>query len=68
MSTASSPILVTGVAGFIGFHVTKRLLERGDTDAYRINAERGTITYRTRVAGVLLKRAATIAADRARGA
>ena len=31
MSTASSPILVTGVAGFIGFHVTKRLLERGDT-------------------------------------
>lgn len=24
-------ILVTGVAGFIGFHVAKRLLERGDT-------------------------------------
>ena len=23
-------ILITGVAGFIGFHVTKKLLERGD--------------------------------------
>jgi carbon-monoxide dehydrogenase medium subunit len=33
-----------------------------------IDDKRGTITYRTRVAGVLLKRAATIAADRARGA
>ena len=31
MGGASSPILVTGVAGFIGFHVTKRLLDRGDT-------------------------------------
>ena len=30
MSGTASPILVTGVAGFIGFHVTKRLLERGD--------------------------------------
>ncbi|HET8772645.1 MAG TPA: NAD-dependent epimerase [Thermoanaerobaculia bacterium] len=25
------PILVTGAAGFIGFHVSKRLLERGET-------------------------------------
>jgi len=24
-------ILITGTAGFIGFHLTKRLLERGDT-------------------------------------
>jgi UDP-glucuronate 4-epimerase len=24
-------ILVTGTAGFIGFHLAKRLLERGDT-------------------------------------
>jgi len=30
MSGAQRPILVTGVAGFIGFHVAKRLLERGD--------------------------------------
>lgn len=30
MSATNSPILVTGVAGFIGFHVTKRLLDRGD--------------------------------------
>ncbi|MFO0775413.1 MAG: NAD-dependent epimerase [Nitrospiraceae bacterium] len=28
---ASAPILVTGAAGFIGFHTTKRLLKRGDT-------------------------------------
>lgn len=27
--TKQTPILVTGVAGFIGFHVAKRLLERG---------------------------------------
>ncbi|MBR0683350.1 xanthine dehydrogenase family protein subunit M [Roseomonas eburnea] len=33
-----------------------------------INDKRGTIAYRTRVAGVLLKRTAAIAADRARGA
>lgn len=30
MGGTSSPILVTGVAGFIGFHVAQRLLERGD--------------------------------------
>lgn len=30
MSGSQSPILVTGVAGFIGFHVTQRLLDRGD--------------------------------------
>jgi len=32
-----------------------------------IDDKRGTITYRTKIAGVLLKRATTIAADRARG-
>ncbi len=26
-----APVLVTGAAGFIGFHLSKRLLERGDT-------------------------------------
>ncbi|MBT4865336.1 MAG: NAD-dependent epimerase/dehydratase family protein, partial [Planctomycetaceae bacterium] len=26
-----SRILVTGAAGFIGFHVSQRLLERGDS-------------------------------------
>ena len=30
MGGATSPILVTGVAGFIGFHVTQQLLKRGD--------------------------------------
>jgi len=30
MSSTQGPILVTGVAGFIGFHVAKRLLERGE--------------------------------------
>ena len=33
-----------------------------------IDDKRGTIAYRTKVAGVLLKRTATIAADRAKGA
>ncbi|TMJ46369.1 MAG: NAD-dependent epimerase/dehydratase family protein, partial [Alphaproteobacteria bacterium] len=27
--TDAEPILLTGAAGFIGFHVTRRLLERG---------------------------------------
>ncbi|UVT19146.1 MAG: NAD-dependent epimerase [Nitrospira sp.] len=30
MSGSQSPILVTGAAGFIGFHVATRLLDRGD--------------------------------------
>lgn len=30
MAGAQSPILVTGVAGFIGFHVAQRLLARGE--------------------------------------
>lgn len=31
MSTPHTSILVTGAAGFIGFHVAKRLLDRGET-------------------------------------
>jgi len=31
MARSAQPILVTGVAGFIGYHIARRLLERGDT-------------------------------------
>ncbi|MCP9456111.1 MAG: NAD-dependent epimerase [Nitrospira sp.] len=31
MNATNSPVLVTGVAGFIGFYVAKRLLDRGDS-------------------------------------
>jgi len=51
MRSARRQMLVTGVAGFIGFHVASRLLERGDTvvgldnlnDYYDVNLKRARL-------------------------
>lgn len=41
MDTPSNPVLVTGAAGFIGFHLSKRLLE----DGYRVTGIDNLNTY-----------------------
>ena len=69
-AVAATPLLVTEAANaLIGTRVDDAALDALDTAARAackpIDDKRGTVAYRIKVAGVLARRAATIAHDRA---
>ncbi len=71
-AVAPTPVLVPeAAAALVGHTLDEATLERLDAAARAIcrpiDDKRGTIEYRTKVAGVLARRAAAIAFDRARG-
>lgn len=71
-AVAPTPVLVADAgAALVGHTLDDATLGRLDEAARRacnpINDKRGTIDYRTKVAGVLARRTAAIAFDRARG-
>jgi carbon-monoxide dehydrogenase medium subunit len=71
-AVAPTPVVVAeAAAALVGHVLDAPTLEMLDAAAQRacnpINDKRGTIEYRTKVAGVLARRAAAIAFDRARG-
>ncbi len=71
-AVAPTPILVPDAAqALIGTHVDAAALDRAAAAARAaarpIDDKRGTVAYRRQVAGVLTKRAAAIACERARG-
>ena len=72
-AVAPTPLLVPAAAeALVGSELDEDALEKAAAACRAvckpIDDKRGTIVYRTKIAGVLLKRAAAIAADRARGA
>ena len=71
-AVAPTPVLVPEASGaLVGHTLGEATLERLDAAARRIckpiDDKRGTIDYRTKVAGVLARRTAAIAFDRAKG-